>query len=327
MLRQAAQARRHALQPLCLTAGQGKLPLTGAIMQRGLAAAGHQPPSSSRGPQAAAGDQLPSSSRGPQAAAAACTAEAGRSRRLRKQPGHLRGLPASAMSRLPGSQGNGQSQHSPGMSDAAYSGSSKEASKDEASSSERSSGAADEKSLDERRAVDRANHAADQRHVRYFVKLMQAVAGAHKCDVSVAVTAFSNSRPNSNIREAVAGLAGTQKSLVMPHLAKIRKIMAGTVEACVRGLAQEAQSQLYSRRRSSKRATRRAPHADPWGMVRVSQQSSLQQPKTRLAMLSCCARHRLLALLTGLRWLPATQRDLCSKVSHIILHQLHRTHC
>ena len=40
-------------------------------------------------------------------------------------------------------------------------------------------------------------------------------------------------------------------------------------------------------------------------------------------MLSCCAGHRLLALQKGLRRLPATQQDLCSKVSHILLRQLH----
>ena len=126
------------------------------------------------------------------------------------------------------------------MSDAANSGSSEEASKDGASSSEQSSGGANEKGREERRAADRANHAADAKRSRYFTKLMVTVAKAHECDVSLAVTAFSNSRPNSNIREAVVGLAGTQRSKVMPHLAKIRRVMAATVKACVRDLAQQA---------------------------------------------------------------------------------------
>ena len=53
--------------------------------------------------------------------------------------------------------------------------------------------------------------------------------------------------------------------------------------------------------------------------LRLRQQSSLQRPQARRAMLSCRMGYRLLALLAGLRRLLATQRDLCSKVSRIIL--------
>ena len=206
------------------------------------------------------------------------------------------------------------------MSDAANSGSSEEASKDGASSSEQSSGAANEKGREERRAADRANHAADAKRSRYFTKLMDTVAKAHECDVSLAVTAFSNSRPNSNIREAVVGLAGTQRSKVMPHLAKIRRVMAATVKACVRDLAQQA-SEPALQPQKQRKGHKKGPLRTRLG--RGEGPSADQQPKTRLAMLSCCAGHRLLALQNGLWRLPATQQDLCSKVSHILLRKLH----
>ena len=128
------------------------------------------------------------------------------------QPGHVRGPPASAVSRLPGSQGNREIQLSPGTSDAAHGGGSGEASEDEAGGSEELPGAADVMSLEERRAADRANHAADAKRSRYLRTLMDIVAKAHTCEVSLAVVAISNRQPNNNIKWAVKGLAATQQT-------------------------------------------------------------------------------------------------------------------
>ena len=128
-----------------------------------------------------------------------------------------------------------EDQQSLGMLDAAN-----DSSSEEASGSDQLPGAADGKSLEERRAVDRANHAADAKRSRYFTRLMKTVADAHTCEVSLAVVAISNRQPNANIKKAVVGLAATQQTKVMPHLAKIRKIMAKTVRACVMGIAEQA---------------------------------------------------------------------------------------
>ena len=131
----------------------------------------------------------------------------------------------------------------------------------------------------------------------------------------MALIVFSDFRPGLG-RLAVAGIGGEAHSKLMPLLDEIRWVMAGTVESSIRRPTQQvSEAQQQKRQKRRKKGLSRTP----FGMVRARQQCSLKQPQARLAMLSCCAGHRLLAVLATRRWLPATQRDLCSKVSLIIL--------